>query len=1030
MSRRTLVLFLVILAVGAAAIAEAATLRVCASGCAYTDLQRAIDAAAPGDAILLRAGETFAGHFILRRKSGHARIVIRSDAPDGELPGPGVRLVPSGRPGGNTPLSRLARLRGLGGSYRTTPVIRTESGAHHYTLQFLEIDGSMQEGYETLISLGTDSQTSLSQVPHQIILDRVYVHGHTYRGQKRCVALNSASTQIRNSYIIDCKSFTNDAQAIAGWNGPGPYVIENNYLEASGENIIFGGDDPKICELVPSDIVIRRNHLTKPLSWKSAILATPSGVQASASSTAGALPAGTHYFKVVAIMMTGGSPATSKASAEVSASLTTSGRSALVKWNPVAGATSYRVYRGTRAGGQNVYMSTPAGATSLVYTGSGERSGTPPAAASRWMVKNLLELKNAQRVTIEGNVIEHVWPHAQNGYAVLLTPRNQSNTAPWSVVRDVTLRHNIIRRANGGINILGYDYAAKSGSQRTRRITIAHNLAEEIGTSDWGGNGHFVIITQSPTDVRIDHNTILQSHMLVAIDDGQSSGFVFTNNLTRHNTYGIFGSGAGSGNAALAAYFPGAIVQRNVFAGGPSSLYPSGNWFPSLSALMSQFVAPASGDYRLVAGSPYRNAGTDGKDLGADFGALTAALSGATPPPSSGSGGEPLPTPPPPGTGGGAVVTPTEIVMTAADVRLARGHWSKAASPGSPGGQAMASTDTGWSATETPLEEPQHYFEAVFQPVANTPYRVWLRMRSPSLPSNSVWVQFTGAVDEKGQPLWRTGTTSALQVQQSPCANCPSTGWGWEDNGWWVNGPSIVRFPSSAPQTIRIQTREDGVMIDHIVLSPARYMSAAPGPQSHDTTVLTRSAQPLRPSEVVLRTEDVVRRNGNLALRTDETAAAGRVIRSEDRGWYAAQPLENPHNVVEFTFTAMAGVRYRVWFRMAAAGGSAQNDSVFAQFTRTVAANGSPIHRLGTTSAIIVNRQQCSGCAISGWGWTDGAWWIGQPAIVTFTTTGMQRMRVQLREDGVRLDQIVLSPVQYLNAAPGMAEDDNTVVPR
>ena len=46
--------------------ASAATLRVCKSGCTYTTLQLAIDAAQPGDTILLRAGETFVGNYTLR----------------------------------------------------------------------------------------------------------------------------------------------------------------------------------------------------------------------------------------------------------------------------------------------------------------------------------------------------------------------------------------------------------------------------------------------------------------------------------------------------------------------------------------------------------------------------------------------------------------------------------------------------------------------------------------------------------------------------------------------------------------------------------------------------------------------------------------------------------------------------------------------------------------------------------------------------------------------------------------------------
>ena len=104
--------FFLICSFAVAARVEAATHTVCASGCAYTDPQAAIDAAAYGDTILLRAGETFVGHFKLRAKSGTGVIVIRGDAPARALPADGVRLVPSTRPGGNTDISRLARIVG------------------------------------------------------------------------------------------------------------------------------------------------------------------------------------------------------------------------------------------------------------------------------------------------------------------------------------------------------------------------------------------------------------------------------------------------------------------------------------------------------------------------------------------------------------------------------------------------------------------------------------------------------------------------------------------------------------------------------------------------------------------------------------------------------------------------------------------------------------------------------------------------------------------------------------------------------
>ena len=223
----------------AAANADAATLKVCASGCTYSTLQPAIDAAAPGDTILLRAGETFVGPFVLRAKpSSTSWITIRSDAADSVLPAAGVRLVPSGRSGANTSRSLLPRLIGQGGALKTTPVVRTASGAHHYILKFLEIDGAANLGFETLIALGDDTAGTNAS---DLVIDRVYAHGDTYRGMKRGVSLNSTRTDILNSYISDVKAVNADSQAIAGYNGAGQYRIINNYLEGAGENVLFGG---------------------------------------------------------------------------------------------------------------------------------------------------------------------------------------------------------------------------------------------------------------------------------------------------------------------------------------------------------------------------------------------------------------------------------------------------------------------------------------------------------------------------------------------------------------------------------------------------------------------------------------------------------------------------------------------------------------------------------------------------------------------------------------------------------------------
>ena len=244
MRRSRLVKLLCLVCFGFADIASAASLRVCASGCEFTKLQAAIDAAAPGDTILLRAGETFVGPFVLRAKpASTAWITIRSDAADSQLPAAGVRLIPSGKPNANTSRSLLPRLVGQGGALKTTPVIRTDAGAHHYVLKFLEVDGVANLGFETLIALGTDTTATPA---HDLIVDRVYAHGDQYKGMKRGIALNSKSTDVVNSYIADIKAVNADAQAINGYNGAGPFRIINNYVEGAGENLLFGGSDPAV----------------------------------------------------------------------------------------------------------------------------------------------------------------------------------------------------------------------------------------------------------------------------------------------------------------------------------------------------------------------------------------------------------------------------------------------------------------------------------------------------------------------------------------------------------------------------------------------------------------------------------------------------------------------------------------------------------------------------------------------------------------------------------------------------------------
>jgi hypothetical protein len=219
-------------------------------------LQSVLDSALPGDRIILACGASFVGNFVLRAKPGTGWITVAS-APDCATPAEGVRTSPTQK------FARIASSNGM-------PAIATSGAASRWRFVGLEI--TVEPNVSTsraLIALGCPSDCERDTVsqPRDIIFDRSYIHGTATVDVRRCVGFNGARLTVIDSYVSDCHS-TFDAQAIAGWNGPGPFKIVNNYLEGAAENIAFGGADPSIANLIPTDIEIRRNHVTKPLKWK------------------------------------------------------------------------------------------------------------------------------------------------------------------------------------------------------------------------------------------------------------------------------------------------------------------------------------------------------------------------------------------------------------------------------------------------------------------------------------------------------------------------------------------------------------------------------------------------------------------------------------------------------------------------------------------------------------------------------------------------------------------------------------------
>lgn len=474
-----------------AGVAPAATITVPAGG----NLQAALLNARPGDVIALAQTATYLGNFVLPDKEGSEFITITTA---------GITSIPDGQRVTPRDAVAFAKLR----SPNNQPAIQTAPGAHHWKLVLLEFQANADgEGDILALGSGSSAQRSLSQVPHDLVIDRSFIHGDALKGQKRGIALNSAATMVVNSYLSDFKRIGQDAQAIAGWNGPGPFTIRNNYLEGAAENIIFGGADPAIRDLVPSDIRITGNLISKPLSWRS----------------------------------------------------------------------------------------------------------------ERWQIKNLLELKNARRVLIDRNILQYNWQAAQVGFAVLFTVRNQDGACPWCQVEDVVFEQNIVQHTASCVSILGFD--TNHPSRQTQKITIRNNLFADIDATTWGGGGYCFQLVGEPRDIVIDHNTIIQERGagILHVEGAPVLEFSFTNNIARHNTYGIKGASRASGADTILAFLPASRFTHNVIADGEPGRYPRDNVFPSSADMRTQFIGYTSGDYRLISTSRWRGAASDGRNIGADL---------------------------------------------------------------------------------------------------------------------------------------------------------------------------------------------------------------------------------------------------------------------------------------------------------------------------------------------------------------------------------------------------------------------------
>lgn len=214
-----------------------------------------------------------------------------------------------------------------------------------------------------------------------------------------------------------------------------------------------------------------------------------------------------------------------------------------------------------------------------------------------------------------------------------------------------------------------------------------------------------------------------------------------------------------------------------------------------------------------------------------------------------------------------------DVVLYASEAPVRVGGWIIESDSSAAGGACLAHPNADAAKQRRPLADPRHYFEMTFDAEANKPYHLWIRGKAEdnNWSNDSVFVQFSESLGADGSSVYRIGTTSAASVTIEDGIARGLRGWGWQDNGWQSLGRSIY-FAQDGAQTIRIQTREDGLRIDQIVLSSDTFIDSAPGSLRDDTTILPKSGNIATANKKPLVTVDASVQSGTAPLPVDFSA--------------------------------------------------------------------------------------------------------------------------------------------------------------
>lgn len=231
------------------------------ASCDYTPansgaLTSALSSVSCGQTICLTAGATYTGNFVYN-KTCSSYVTMRSTQASDLTPG--VRVLPSNA----TSMAKVVSPNGDGAiiarpNSSRLRLIGLEVTSTGTNSQFIVL------GSNNAVATSGQTQVSSASVPHHFVIDRNYIH--CPNASTKCsvgVRIDANYVAVVNSRIDEIHDGTGDDQAILIVNSEGGILVQNNRLEAAGENILIGGGDAVIPELVPRNIVFRGNYFWK-----------------------------------------------------------------------------------------------------------------------------------------------------------------------------------------------------------------------------------------------------------------------------------------------------------------------------------------------------------------------------------------------------------------------------------------------------------------------------------------------------------------------------------------------------------------------------------------------------------------------------------------------------------------------------------------------------------------------------------------------------------------------------------------------